>query len=155
MSFNQVPNLANATFVSESQDGGLTWGPITVIRRDTDPNVFNDKESITADYTDPRFVYAIWDRLVFPRERAGGGRSFEHAAAFRGPTWFARTTDGGATWEPARPILDPGPNDQTIGNQIVVMPDGDLVNAFNLIHNDNRQKRRGFKVAVMLSGDKR
>src|SRR5215218_6153727 len=72
MSFNQVPNLANATFVSESQDGGLTWGPITVIRRDTDPNVFNDKESITADYTDARFVYAIWDRLVFPPERAGG-----------------------------------------------------------------------------------
>lgn len=153
LSFNQVRDLTNAILVSESQNGGLTWGPITVIRRDTDPNVFNDKESITADYTDARFVYAIWDRLVFPRERAGG-RSFEHAAAFRGPTWFARTTDGGASWEPARPILDPGPNDQTIGNQIVVMPDGDLVNVFNLIHNDNRQKRRGHKVAVMLSGDK-
>ena len=64
----------------------------------------------------------MWDRLV-----AGNGG---------GPTWFARTTDGGATWEAARPIRDPGLANQTIGNVIVVLPDGTLVNAFNELVGD-------------------
>jgi hypothetical protein len=106
LAFNDTRNLANAILVSESQDGGLTWSTPTQVRRDTANTVFNDKESITADFTDADYVYAIWDRLVFPNERSQG-RSFLTAAAFRGPTWFARTTDGGATWEPARPIFDP------------------------------------------------
>ena len=50
-----------------------------------------------------------------------------------GPTYLARTTDGGATWEPARPIYDPGPNAQTIGNQVVVLPDGRLADFFTEI----------------------
>ncbi len=123
------------------------------MRRDTANTVFNDKESITADWTDADHVYAIWDRLVFPNERSQG-QSFLTAAAFRGPTWFARTTDGGATWEPARPIFDPGQNDQTIGNQIVVMPDGDLVNAMTVFRNDNGQGRKGGFVSVLRSTDK-
>jgi hypothetical protein len=32
-----------------------------------------------------------------------------------------------------KPILDPGNKAQTIGNQIVVLPNGDLVMLFNLI----------------------
>ena len=64
LSFNDTRNLDNAILVSESTDGGGTWGPVTVIRRDTAPTVFNDKESITADYTNGNLVYAIWDRLV-------------------------------------------------------------------------------------------
>jgi hypothetical protein len=59
----------------------------------------------------------VWDRLAV----GPNNTSF-------GPTYFTRTTDGGATWEPARPIYDPGPNNQTIGNQIVVLPDGTLIN---------------------------
>jgi hypothetical protein len=43
---------------------------------------------------------------------------------------MARTTDGGASWEAARVIFDPGPQSQTIGNQIVVLPNGTLVNFF-------------------------
>ena len=34
-----------------------------------------------------------------------------------------------------KPILDPGNKAQTIGNQIVVLPNGDLVMLFNLIRN--------------------
>jgi hypothetical protein len=153
LSFNDTRNLANAVLVSESKDGGSTWGPVTEIRRDTAPTVFNDKESITADYTNANLVYAIWDRLVFPNERSQGV-SFLTAAAFRGPTWFARTTNGGASWEPARPIFDPGQNDQTIGNQIVVMPDGDLVNGMTVFRNDNAVGRQGGTVSVMRSTDK-
>jgi hypothetical protein len=73
---------------------------------------------------------------------------------------MARTTNGGRAWEAARKIYDPatdgagqGRNDQTIGNQIVVLPNGDLLDVFNLIHNDNSHKRRGSKVAVIRSSD--
>ncbi len=107
------PGSSSAILVSRSADRGRTWSaPVTLIR--DGPEAFNDKESITADPTDARFVYATWDRL----------------AGDRGPTWFARTTDGGATWEPARSILDPGVNNQTLNNQIVVLPDGTLVDFF-------------------------
>jgi hypothetical protein len=107
------PGSSSAILVSRSTDRGRTWNaPVTLIR--DGPEAFNDKESITADPTDARFVYATWDRL----------------AGDRGPTWFARTTDGGATWEPARSILDPGVNNQTLNNQIVVLPGGTLVNFF-------------------------
>ena len=153
LSFNDTRNLDNAILVSESTDGGSTWGPVREIRKDTARTVFNDKESITADQTNASFVYAIWDRLVFPNERSQGS-SFLTAAAFSGPTWFARTTNGGATWEPARPIFDPGHNDQTIGNQIVVMPDGDLVNGMTVFRNDNGEGRKGGTVSVLRSTTK-
>jgi hypothetical protein len=121
--------------------------------RDLDANVFNDKQTITADPTDADLVYAVWDRLIFPpTERASVIAGFV-TAAFRGPAWFARSTDGGLTWEPARPIYDPGQNDQTIGNQIVVLPDGTLVNVFNEIRNDNKSGRAGSNVAVIHSPD--
>ena len=109
-----VTGSSNAILVSRSIDGGRTWGNVTTVLRDGS-EFFNDKESITADSTDARYVYATWDRLA----RLGGG-----------PTWFARTADGGASWEPARSIYDPGLSAQTIGNVIVVLPDGSLVNLF-------------------------
>jgi hypothetical protein len=139
LSFNDVAppfeprDFDHALLASKSTDGGLTWSePIEVIR-DLDANVFNDKESITADPHDSNFVYAVWDRLIFPpSERASVIAGFV-TAAFGGPAWFSRTTDGGETWELARQIFDPGVENQTIGNQIVVLLDGDLVNVFDLI----------------------
>ncbi|HEU0041306.1 MAG TPA: sialidase family protein [Jiangellaceae bacterium] len=159
LSFNDIAapleprDFDHALLASLSTDGGLTWSnPVEVIR-DLDANVFNDKQTITADPTDADLVYAVWDRLVFPpSERANVIAGFV-TAAFRGPAWFARSTDGGLTWEPARQIYDPGQNDQTIGNQIVVQPDGTLVDVFNEIRNDNRQGRRGNNVALIRSTD--
>lgn len=130
-------NPTNAILVSKSRDGGSTWGPITTLIRDTDPRFFNDKEAITADPTDSRFVYAVWDRLEIP----GDG-------TFRGPTLLSRTTNGGASWEEPRIIFDPGVNSQTIANQIDVLPSGELINVFTYIIQGN------LNVAVIRSQDK-
>ena len=103
----------SAILVSRSTDGGITWSPVITVIRDAGADFFNDKETITADPLDSRFVYAVWDRL-----RSGAN----------GPTLFSRTTDGGLTWEAARAIYDPGGTNQTIGNLIRILPDGTLVN---------------------------
>jgi hypothetical protein len=114
--------------VSSSRDGGRTWGKITTLQRDTTASLFNDKESITADPRNGRFVYAVWDRLQIQNPA-------DPASPFSGDTLFARSTDGGKTWEPTRTILDFPDNSriQTLGNQIVVLSDGTVVNVFDLI----------------------
>ena len=99
---------SSAVLASRSVDGGRTWSdPATLIRDGS--TAFNDKESITGDRYAPGIAYATWDRLV----QNGNG-----------PAYFARTQDNGLTWEPARPIYDPGPRNQTLNNQIVVTPPG-------------------------------
>jgi hypothetical protein len=54
---------ANAMLVNRSTDGGASWGPPTTLIQDTDGQVLNDKNSLTADPTNPSFAYAVWDRL--------------------------------------------------------------------------------------------
>jgi len=114
---------ANAMLVSHSSDGGRSWSQPQPLIRDTAP-YFNDKNTITADPLSARHAYAVWDRLA----ESGGG-----------PVYFARTTDGGTTWEPARPIHDPGPTAQTIGSLIVGLPSGVLVNIFTLVEEGPNQ----------------
>ena len=143
----------DAMLVSKSTNGGATWSdPITLIR-DTNPNRFNDKNSITADPNNSDFVYAIWDRLVSPPSGNTNPTAGENAIAFRGPTLFTRTTNGGVSWEEPRIIFDPGTLQQTIGNQIVVRPQGELINIFNLIQITRKGATRGFNVSVIRSED--
>jgi hypothetical protein len=146
----------NGVLVSKSTDHGNSWGPATTLKADTSPNTLNDKESITADPNTSNNVYAVWDRLVSPSVPASP-TGFENALGFRGPAWFSRTTNAGASWELARIIFDPGQENQTIGNQIVVQPasaGGRLVDGFNLISNfKNSNRARGFNVAVLTSAD--
>jgi hypothetical protein len=160
LSFNDLEppittfDFDHALLASRSLDGGATWSDPVVVIRDTAPTVFNDKQSITADPTNPNFVYAAWDRLVFPgSERASVVAAF-NTSSFSGPFWFARSTNAGVTWEPARQIYDPGQIDQTIGNQIVVQPSGALVNIFTEFNNENAKKRRGAFVRVLRSTDR-
>jgi hypothetical protein len=145
----------SAILVSKSKNGGTTWGNPIALRTDKGPNVLNDKESLTADPTNSNYAYAVWDRLEVADENADRVQVFLHAVGSRGPTWFSRTTNGGRSWEPARIIYDPGEINQTIGNQIAVLPNGDVLDFFNLIFNfKNVAKTRGQNVAFIRSSDK-
>jgi len=111
------PGSSSAMLVARSTDGGRTWStPSTLIQ--SPGNFFNDKNTITADPTNANLVYAVWDRITTTN---------------MGPALFARTTTGGTTWEAARVIYDSGANSQTIGNLIVVLPNGTLLNFFTQI----------------------
>jgi len=146
----------NAMFVSKSEDGGLTWSDPIKLIEDTNPRFLNDKNSITADPGDSNFVYAVWDRLQLP---VGAVINPENVfgLGFKGPAVFSRTTDGGQTWQPARIIYDPAGNNQTIGSQIVVLPDGTLVNFFNEIlnfRNDDGGRQFDFNLSLIRSTNK-
>src|SRR5215210_6950484 len=146
-------NVANAVLTSRSFDKGANWEDPVVVKFDDRANFFNDKETLTADPTDSRYVYVTWQRIVAPNERASA-RAGERAAAFRSIAWFARSDDNGASYDVVKPIFNPGNKAQTIGNQIVVLPSGDLVMLFNLIRNVGAKTNRGFTAAVMRSTDK-
>jgi hypothetical protein len=126
----------SAVVASRSVDGGATWSATATLVRDV-ANFFSDKGAITADPLDARFVYAVWDRL---------------SADGFGPTLLARTVDGGVTWEPARAIYDPGLNNQTIGNVLVVLPNGTLVNLLTEIDGTQNGGFTSF-LAVIRSTD--
>jgi len=103
--------------LNKSSDGGLHWSAPVFLADSQSTKFAVDKPSITADPRDSRFVYAVF------QQDNGGNRC---------RTLFSCTTDGGATWEQPRVIYDPGTQNREINaNQILVLPDGTLVNAFN------------------------
>ena len=160
--FNDRPDGGggiNAILVNRSTDGGKTWGPPQVLIRDTDGRAFNDKNAMSADPNDAKYIYVVWDRLfdtLLPAAKKTHGdaaadardrrlaRHNRTAATARpsgwyvGPTWIARTIDGGASWEPAKKIFNPGVNAQTIGNQAVVLNDGTVLVFYMEITEDGR-----------------
>ncbi|HEX8968428.1 MAG TPA: sialidase family protein [Chloroflexota bacterium] len=141
--------------VSKSTDGGQSWASPVILLDTPSPLAVNDKESVTADPTDARRVYVVWDQLVSPTSTANPD-AFAHTFAFRGPTFLAMTADGGNTWQPAHAIYDPGQNRQTIANQIVVLPDGTLIDGFCLVTSTASQSGRiptSFAVQLIRSTD--
>ena len=154
LSFDSDPAIfggRHAILVSKSADGGHSWSAPAVQIADNDPDVFNDKNSMTADPTSARRAFATWDRLeLFDASNAqraalakagrdnrilAAGRMMRAMRAegvsappeYKGPSYFTRTLDGGATWE--RPVIihDPGADNQTINNLIEVQPNGTVV----------------------------
>lgn len=156
ISGNNDTGIATAT----SANGGMTWGNLRLVKSDqgTSPvfeltQFFNDKESITADPIHAGTAYVVWDRLVAPSHSPDADL---RAHAFRGPTWFSKTTDGGHTWTGTRPIFDPGQNSQTIGNVIVVnRQNGTLYDFFELFQTTGSPKftPRGISVGFVSSSD--
>jgi hypothetical protein len=53
---------------------------------------------------------------------------------------LSRTTDGGQTWETPRAIFDPGGGTYTDPDQIVVLPDGTLINLMDVGRGQNDKK---------------
>ena len=127
----------NGVGAATSSDGGVTWHNQKFIDFNADVGpltAFDDKESVTADPSRPGVAYAVWDQLRFfvlptcPGAAAHAGDLPPHRGfpvdpvCFTGPAMFSSTSDGGVTWSPAREIVPPVTDEQTIANQIVVNP---------------------------------
>jgi hypothetical protein len=161
-----------ASLVVKSTDGGFTWSMPTTLIRDTaapgtDPvDLANDKEMVVADPTDStgQTVYVIWDRLNHPSDQQNFNAF--HGVPFREDAMFARTTDGGATWNggnyppavagySASDLTNFLANVSAFGNEIVVQPNGTLVDVFTRSNGSGNQTPQADQsvVAVMRSTD--
>ena len=98
--------------VMKSTDGGLHW-TTSVLPGSADPRP--EHASLTPDPTNAAFVYAIWL-----------GHSSPHSIS----AVFARTTNGGSTWEPARAIVQPAQQSFIQFSQILVLPNGTLIDLY-------------------------
>lgn len=115
----------NGMASAKSTDGGATWSePIFIKRSEAREaqgvSLFHDKNTLTADPFGSELVYATWTLF-----RNGNTALL-----------FSRSTDGADSWGATRPVnnietVDPA---QLVvfrqGAQIIVLPDGTLVNAF-------------------------
>jgi hypothetical protein len=149
----------NAMLVMRSTNGGASWGNPTTLVQDESQNVLNDKNSMTADPNDSNYAYAVWDRLASPTSGNNSENAFENSINFSGDVYFSRTTNGGASWEPARKIYKAGQVAQTIGNVIVVEPttggfNGELVDIFDQVRfRKNSADSRGRFISAIRSTD--
>jgi BNR repeat protein len=131
------PSPAQAsTAILKSSDGGLHWSAPALV--DT-PDFAPDKTSITADPTDSRFAYAAWTRQKVKN---------------RDDLAFSRTIDGGLTWEMPRSILQTVSGQQAYNSQILVLPDGTLVDMFYRQFAKPNQPVTQFGLQLMRSMDK-
>ncbi|HEY0191031.1 MAG TPA: sialidase family protein [Kofleriaceae bacterium] len=115
----------SAVVAARSTDGGKTWPEPTILRSDDDADVFNDRQTLTADPTDANRLYVVWDRMT------GLGRG--DTAAVSSAIWLARRDSG--AWQTPRAIYDPGANHECLGPVLGALADGTLVVAFDEIAN--------------------
>lgn len=124
------------TAILKSTDGGLHWTPPAVV--DT-PAFAADKCTITADPTDANLIYAGWVRQI--------SKKYDALA-------FTRSTDGGNTWEPTRSILQSPPGQFAYNPQVLVLPDGTLVNMILVQYQKQNQPVTSQNLQLMRSSDK-
>jgi hypothetical protein len=67
---------------------------------------------------------------------------------------FTRTTDGGNNWETTRTILQTAPGQQAYNTQVLVLPDGTLVDMFYLQYAKPNQPVTHIGLQLMRSGDR-
>jgi hypothetical protein len=110
---------------SYSTDGGLNWSSPVQLINETNGLEFNDKQSITGDRNQAGVAYATWIKGQLPGADHIGGGGLAHSFAYGGVPMFSKTTDGGVTWSTPTSITNSVIYAQ--GNQIVVLPNGNLV----------------------------
>jgi hypothetical protein len=129
-------DISHGIFVTKSSDGGLHWSPATLVSGNV--NLPPEHPSITADPTDARFVYAIWD----------GTNSGKRA-----PSVFARSTDGGRTWEAPRTMVQTDTQSSIQFSQILVLPNGTLVDIFEFYEQQPNKPITFTNLQVLSSTD--
>ncbi len=142
LAFNKS-DAETAEFVSVSHTGGRTWArPVSVIRENV-AHVSDERPAVSADPTRQHTAYLVWDRhRSAPATKAAGA------------IFFSRTADGGKSWSTARAIYETPIGVQTSANQVVVMPNGDLVNVFNELGLDTGSHHpRHDRIALIRSAD--
>jgi hypothetical protein len=144
----------SAITVSTSSDKGLDWSDPVDLTRDFDPNglVFNDKQSITANPYLADHAYVTWIQGNLPGENHSFSK-LSHAFSYRGRPMISRTTDGGAHWSAPQAMTNA--NLYAQGNQIVVLPDGTLLDVQAILFkgSGNQPNLNGVYMAVMRSND--
>ena len=121
LTFTEHPELVGlagptSMLASRSTDGGITWSrPVTVVN----DNVYDDRESVTADPVRAGHAYYVWVR------RLG-------IVGAEGIEYFSRTADRGRTWSAPRRITTLRAGTLPDPTFIEVLPDGTLVNLYLL-----------------------
>lgn len=140
-------NNQNGMVSATSVDGGATWAvPVPIKTSPAKDKVFvspfHDKNTLTADPFNSNLVYATWTlfrwgstTLIFSRSTNGG------------KTWFTRPIDNIEVVAPAELVVF------RQGAQIVVLPDGTLVNAFFRILFNERTLQVRLEQAIFRSHD--
>ena len=116
LAFDRTDN-ANAVAASRSTDGGKSWTTGYVFKTSAadGAKLFNDKEWIAADPTNPDVAYVTWTEFFMG---ASGVTSSEVVV-------ISRTVDGGTTWSapaqvPSSPSLGSGDRKNTSGSTVTV-----------------------------------
>ena len=131
---NSTPR--NAVLAAFSDNGGATWSTPRIVQFDNPRalgNNFNDKETLTADPSTLELVYATWQRIVSPSDGRRRRATRTPSRGTQRPTSHGPRTAARHGSRPARSSAERGRHMQTIGNQVEVLPDGTLINGFNMI----------------------
>jgi Neuraminidase (sialidase) len=110
IALNQLQNPRTAVTIQRSDDGGLTWADPVIIREDTNPQAFNDKEWVAVDTgaASPHRgrIYVGWDRIFGSTQ----------------PPVMSFSDDRGQTWSPVKKLSSL----PALGAQPLVAPNGDV-----------------------------
>jgi BNR/Asp-box repeat len=110
IALNEIQNPRSAATIQRSDDGGLKWGDPVIIRQDTNPSAFNDKEWVAVDdsVTSPHEgrIYVGWDRIFGSTQ----------------PPVMSYSDDRGQTWTPFKKLSSL----PALGAQPLVAPNGDV-----------------------------
>jgi hypothetical protein len=125
-------------YVCKSTDGGLHWSlPVAMPGNNNPPN---DVPVILVDPTDAHFVYVAWDGPI---------------SGHRGQAMFTRSADAGVSWELNRSIVQTAPQDYVQRNQLLVLPNGALVDVYELVNvkDSGHGIQQSFSLQVIRSTD--